>query len=338
MRKIRPRITPEEYELVKGIRDQCRENEISPRDLKHGWIKSKKSSLFFKNPLYQDVNGIDIEKAISDACAELRNYSPKWKPKKRKPGENLLLIDPADIHIGKLASAFETGETYNSQIAVQRVIDGVEGILSLSAPYAIDQIVLVIGNDVLHIDTPKRTTTSGTPQDTSEMWYESFLKANKLFIDVIKRLWELAPVHVVYNPSNHDYMSGFFLANGFLNYFHDTKGITFDITMSHRKYYVYHNNLIGTTHGDGAKKADLGLLMAHESKEWSKVKHRYFYTHHVHHKDVKDQLSVVVESLRSPSGTDGWHHRNGYQHAPKAIEGYIHHKEHGQTSRFTHLF
>ena len=49
-------------------------------------------------------------------------------------------------------------------------------------------------------------------------------------------------------------------------------------------------------------------------------------------------MSVNVETLRSPSSADGWHHRNGYQYAPKAVEGYIHHPEHGQVARLTHIF
>ena len=106
----------------------------------------------------------------------------------------------------------------------------------------------------------------------------------------------------------------------------------------HRKYYTWNNNLIGTTHGDGAKEDLLPLLMAQESKDWSTTKHRYIYTHHVHHKKSKDYIGVTVESLRSPSGTDGWHHKNGYQHAPKAIEGFIHCPEHGQVARLVHIF
>jgi len=49
-------------------------------------------------------------------------------------------------------------------------------------------------------------------------------------------------------------------------------------------------------------------------------------------------MSVCVEALRSPSGADGWHHRKGYCHSPKAIEGFIHDFEHGQLQRLTHLF
>ena len=115
--------------------------------------------------------------------------------------------------------------------------------------------------------------------------------------------------------------------------------ITFDVSIKHRKYYQYGKNLIGSTHGDGAKIDSLASLMAHETpKMWSDTKHRYFYTHHLHHKTGKDLIGCTVEALRSPSGTDSWHHRNGYTGSPKAIEGFLHHKEYGQIARLTHLF
>jgi len=78
--------------------------------------------------------------------------------------------------------------------------------------------------------------------------------------------------------------------------------------------------------------------MAHESDKWTLCKHRYIYTHHLHHKVSKDVMSVCVETLRSPSGTDSWHAKKGFQHSPKAIEGFIHHKTQGQKARLVHLF
>lgn len=256
----------------------------------------------------------------------------------KQDDEHLLIVDPADIHIGKLAESFETGEDYNNQIAVQRVREGVEGILHKARGFRIDKILFVGGNDILHIDTPRRMTTSGTPQDTEGMWYSNFLIAKELYIEVLNRLLKVADVHFVYNPSNHDYTHGFFLADVIQTYFKDCKNITFDCSIAHRKYFVYGDNLIGTSHGDGGKTQDLPLTMAHESPDWSRCKHRYFYIHHFHHKVSKDYMGVCVEALRSPSGTDSWHHRNQYQHAPKAIEGFIHHPKFGQIARLTHLF
>ena len=256
----------------------------------------------------------------------------------KQDDEHLLIIDPADVHIGKLAESFETGEDYNNQIAVQRVREGVEGILYKARGFRVDKILFVGGNDILHIDTPKRTTTSGTPQDTDGMWYSNFLIAKQLYIEVLNRLLKVADVHFVFNPSNHDYTHGFFLADVIQTYFKDCENITFDCDISHRKYFVYGDNLIGTSHGDGGKTQDLPLTMAHESPDWSRCKHRYFYIHHFHHKVSKDYMGVCVEALRSSSGTDSWHHRNQYQHSPKAIEGFIHHPKFGQIARLTHLF
>ena len=72
--------------------------------------------------------------------------------------------------------------------------------------------------------------------------------------------------------------------------------------------------------------------------EWANTKHRYIYTHHVHHKTSKDYIGITVESLRSPSGTDSWHHRNGYTGSVEAVEAFIHHKQYGQIARLTHIF
>jgi hypothetical protein len=316
---------------------ECEEVGIPLDSVRHGWYKGKRWSIAFRP---DENEGPSFDDMLRDHIGEVDKHAFKYEPIKRSISQtgNLLVIDPADIHIGKLASSFETGEDYNNQIAVKRVLDGVEGILSKAAGFNIDQIIFVAGNDVLHVDSPKRTTTSGTPQDTDGMWYDNFLIAKKLYIDVIDKLLQVADVHFMYNPSNHDYTHGFFLADSIKSWYKDCKNMTFDVSIAHRKYYTYGTSLIGTTHGDGAKWQDLGKLAAVESPDWSSTKHRYVYTHHVHHKIVKDDIGVTVESLRSPSGTDGWHHRNGYQHSPKAVEGFIHSKEHGQVARFTHLF
>ncbi len=341
--KIKIRVDEDELEVINNLRtlwNQAIDEGVEPSEVKHGWLKSDKSSLFVKNHAYKEPEQKKIEETFENLIEEFKNYSPNYPTIKRVKSKDghLLVVDPADIHIGKLCKAFETGEEYNSQIAVKRVKEGVQGLLDKSKGFNIDKILLVIGNDVLHTDTPKRTTTSGTPQDTDGMWYDNFLDGVRLYVDIIEMLIQVADVHVTFNPSNHDYISGFFLAQLIETHFRNSENITFNVSISHRKYFIYGENLIGTTHGDGAKTADLPMLMAHESKYWGSCKHRYIYTHHVHHKNSKDYMSVCVESLRSPSSADSWHHRNGYQHAPKAVEGFLHHKKHGQIARFTHLF
>ena len=344
MSKFRPRITREEFEIVskyRAIKNEANQLGLDDKDVKHGWLKSKEASLYFTNPNYKSSEERNLEEIRNGILDDIKNYSPNYPNIIRQPNSDghLLVIDPADVHIGKLCDAFETGEDYDAQIAVKRVLEGVNGILQKSQGFNIDKILFIGGNDILHIDTPRRTTTGGTPQDTDGMWYKNFLIAKQLYVEILETLLAVADVHFTFNPSNHDYVHGFFLADVIRTWFRECKQITFDCSISHRKAFKYGLNLIGTTHGDGAKQQDLPLLMATEFPlEWSQTKHRYVYTHHVHHKTSKDYIGVTVESLRSPSGTDSWHHIKGFQHSPKAIEGFIHSKLNGQVARLCHIF
>lgn len=296
-------------------------------------IASNNVSTSFDLDTFKDDLLESIEKISTRPRTLIRNVS------NQSSEGHLLVVDPADVHIQKLATVFETGDEYNSQIACQRVREGIEGLLEKSKGFNIDRILFVGGNDILHTDSPKKTTTSGTFQDVDSNWYTAFAVAKSLYIEVIDRLLEVADVHFVHNPSNHDWMISTLLADVIQTYYKDCKNITFDCDLRHRKYFQYGKNLIGTTHGDGAKNDILPILMAtEEPKMWSDSKHRYVYTHHVHHKVSKDYIGVTVEALRSPSGTDGWHNRNGYCGVPKAVEGFIHHPEFGQVARLTHNF
>lgn len=323
-----------------GIYNATEELDVPNTKVKHLWLKNKTASLFVKNPDYIDSVEANLSNLKNDLIIDLQAYAPLFSKIERIENKDsyLLVIDPADIHIGKLCSAFETGEDYTNQIAVNRVLDGVKGILQKISSFNIDKILFIGGNDILHVDNPKRTTTAGTSQDTDGMWYDNFLIAKQLYIDILEMLLSVADVHFTFNPSNHDYTNGFFLAQVIETYFKNCQNITFDCSIAHRKAFKYHNNLIGTTHGDGAKLQDLPLLMAVEfSNDWANTKHRYVYTHHVHHKTSKDYAGITIESLRSPSGTDSWHHRNGYL-SIKAIEGFLHCKHNGQIARITHIF
>lgn len=323
--------------INKGVYDECERIGIDPSLISHYWYKGKHYSINVK----KKSDAFDYNEFKDDLISEISKWSPNYERVKRSTSKDphCLVFSPADIHIGKLASSFETGEEYNQQIAVQRVREGLTGIIKKSEGFDIEKIIFIAGNDILHIDTTKRTTTAGTPQDTDGMWYDNFINAKRLLVDIIETLVTIADVEVHFNPSNHDYMSGFMLFDSVSSWFKNHNQVSFNGDISHRKYTKYGNNLIGMTHMDGAKPADLPLLMAHEApKEWSECKHRYIYGHHLHHKTSKDYMSVCVETLRSPSGTDGWHHRKGYQHQPKAVEAFVHHKEHGQVARLTHIF
>ena len=326
------------------VEDAIVKHNLQDTNWSSAWIKSKEISLLVKNPKITSEDTVDMQEVMKDFRKDMKSYSPKYPKIKRKKIEegHMLVIDPADLHIGKLGITYEN---YNSDIAIKRAEEGVRGLIQKAQGYPIDKILLVVGNDVLHTDNTSGSTTKGTSQDTDRGWYDNYQRARKLYVKIIEMLLVVADVHIAHCPSNHDYITGTLLSESLYCWFRNNKNVTFDLGQKHRKYIKYGSSLISVSHGDGAKLDATPILMAEEAKQdWADTTYRYIYLHHIHHKETykfkasKDFPGVCVEFLRSPSGTDIYHDKHGYTGAVKAIEGFIHSKTGGQIARLSHLF
>ena len=363
-RKAGLSITEEYAGEHKALNEECESKGIPIQDVNHYWYKGEHFSIHLNNP----NGGINLEKVRDDMIGEMKRFAPKYPVIKRRKqkDEKLLIVDAADPHFGKRSTIEETGEETNLLSTEKRFAEGIEGLINKTDSYKFEKIVLIGGNDSLHTDNPFSTTTAGTKQDTAGMWYESFLSAKKANILAIDRLLTVADVHFVFCPSNHDFMTGFFLADTLKSWYSKNKNITFDVTPIHRKYIQYGHNLIGATHGDGAKEIELSDLMKTEAKKaWAQSLYAYWLVHHRHHSDTKGykngkgvkmekdykNLTVFntglslepsdycfVQYVRSISGTDRWHFTNGFAHSHKAMEAFIFDPMYGQTDKITHLF
>ena len=186
----RYRLTEDEANIIqqyRRVKEEARSEGLDPNDVHSGWIKSKNASLYFKNANFRSR---DLKQFKEDLIQELQQYAPEFKyiEKPNVSDGHLLLISPADIHIGKLCKSFVSGEEYNKQKAVIRTLEGVQGCLNKSRGFKIDKILLVIGNDVMHIDSFSNKTTRGTEQDVDGMFFEHFHIAKRLYINIIEML------------------------------------------------------------------------------------------------------------------------------------------------------
>ncbi len=341
--------TNENDQLSSVYLDYLAERGIEPEEVvscKH-WQSASgepRFSIVTKNDASRmsSVERTSLVNSIEDVIKKHKITYPKVP---KKSGKHLLVINPADVHIGKLAIAKETGEEYNRDIAKQRVLEGIQGLIDQAKGFDIEKVLFCIGNDILHVDNTYNTTTKGTPQDTHGKWWQSFELALEVYVSAVEMLLDVAPVDCVHSMSNHDYQSGYHLAHCLKSWFKDCDDVTVDEGPAYRKYYQYHNNMIGLEHGDGAKVNDLPLLMAQEApKLWANCEHRTMFLHHVHHKiklkfqSAKDYIGVTVEYMRSPSGADSWHSRKGYKGSPKAVEGFLFHKDNGRVASLTYNF
>jgi hypothetical protein len=345
-----PLNTNENDQLSTVYLDYLHERGIQPEDVvscKH-WQSASGEPRFSivtrnDNSVMTEDHREDFLDAIENTILRHKISYPKVSSKNL--GEHLLVVNPADIHVGKLALAKETGEEYNTDIAKQRVLEGVQGIIDRAKGYNVERVLFCIGNDILHVDNVFNTTTKGTPQDQDGKWWQSFEIALEVYVACVDMLLQLGPVDCVHSMSNHDYQSGYHLAHCLKAWYKDCEDVTVDEGPAYRKYYKYYNNMIGLEHGDGAKQADIPLLMAQESpRMWADCNHRTMFLHHVHHKiklkfqSAKDYIGVTVEYMRSPSGADSWHARKGYKGSPKAVEGFLFHRDNGRVASLVHNF
>jgi len=295
------------------------------------------------------------------------------KPRKLPPAfdegdGHLLVLDPSDVHIGKLSVEAETGYHYDCDVAEHRLVEGCRLLMERGKRNGVTHVLLVIGNDIAHIDTPRRTTTSGTPQDTHGSIFSIYRAAKRGYVRVVDTGLKMGlSVQVVFNPSNHDWVLGYSIAETVAAWFRGHPNVIasdYGISERHRKYVRFGRNLIGLSHGDGAKEADLPQIMLQEARgHIADCPHRYFYLHHFHHKiskhigvrpmaREKDHIAMTVmrsgagamegdnlavEYVRSPSPPDSWHDRNGYLNR-QAVEAFIHDAQDGQIMRLTGWF
>jgi hypothetical protein len=360
------------FHLSEGMQESMAAASLDGMSIDGGWIITDADGNLIKRSTRYSQKASDDGESLMDALRDgLSDLEPGQYQKiplaRPAPAGGLLVVDLADVHIGKLSVRSETGVTYDRDIAVDRMLHGTKALLRKASGHGIARVLVVLGNDILHIDNPKGKTTSGTEQDTVGSLHQMYQDAQRAYIAVIEACAADHHVDLIYCPSNHDWMMGWALANSIGVWFRHHPNVAaseYNLSQAHRKYYRYERNLIGLTHGDGAKEADLYPLMMTEARSHvSDCVHRYWYLHHLHHKirkahgvrphdREKDHIgltvikggmgaqegdNVQIEYVRSPSPPDAWHDRNGYVNR-QAVECFIHDPHGGQYARFTEWF
>lgn len=302
---------------------------------------------------------------------EMKANAPRPRPVRypAAPDRQLMAeLSLPDLHAGKLAWSPETGNNYDTPEAAAVFLDAVGKLLGELDGKPITEIMLPVGSDFFHIDTPEGTTTAGTRQDSDTRWQKTFLRLKETVIAAVEMCREIAPTHVHVVPGNHDYNKTFFFGDTLASWFHNTPGVKIHNSPFPRKYHLFGCVLIGLTHGDQESPTDLPTTMALEVPElWARARHREWHTGHFHkmakrtysgrkarvirgaEQDVLDypaeacleddtRNAVVWRSLPSLSATDAWHARRGYVKGPRAAQCYLWDHEHGYAGHINYAY
>ena len=251
--------------------------------------------------------------------------------------DDLLTVYPqGDPHAGLYAWKDETGQGFDL-VEFERTTKAVIDRLVASAAPSTYALYIDLG-DSFHADNNASRTKSGHHLDTHGRHAEVVRAVIRCKRHHIARMLERhREVTVRINPGNHDGITALMLAEMLALLYENEPRVTVSTSPNPYWFHGFGANLIGTTHGDGAKGANLPLLMAVDAPAmWLASEHgsRVWFVGHVHHKDVKDHPGVTVEYCRTLAAPDIWSHASGYR-SKRSMEAVTFHRQDGEVERHT---
>ena len=251
--------------------------------------------------------------------------------------DDLLTVYPqGDPHAGLYAWKDETGQAFDLAEYERVTKAAIDRLVASAAPSA--HALFIDLGDSLHADNNASRTKSGHHLDTHGRHAEVVRSVIRCKRHHIARMLERhAHVTVRINPGNHDGVTALMLAEMMAMIYENEPRVTVATSPNPYWFHGFGANLIGTTHGDGAKGANLPLLMAVDAPAmWLASEHgsRVWFVGHVHHKDVKDYPGVTVEYCRTLAAPDIWSHASGYR-SKRSMEAVTYHRLDGEVERHT---
>jgi hypothetical protein len=267
-----------------------------------------------------------IRAEVKDLKADAKRAARDYPVVPRKPSTgNMLEISIPDLHAGKLAWGKETGwGNYDANIAEQVFEDALTALLERTSSYSFDEVLFVVGNDLLHSDNMSGTTTAGTPLDNDGRYQRVFKKVREMVTRAIERLRLVAPVTVLMVRGNHDALSTWHLGDSLECLFAKCDDVVINNVPTSRKYHQWGKVMLMFTHGNSGKLADYPLLMAVEQPVmFGSTEFREAHTGDKHQLKVHELHGVRVRISPALCPPDAWHCEHAFVGNPRSAEGFV---------------
>ena len=274
-----------------------------------------------------------IKSALDEMSKTIPRLPPIPKPKKID-ADTMAVYPFGDPHIGLHAWHEDTGNDYDLKIAESVNMQAMQLAVNKAPPS--EQALIVNVGDFFHSDNEENRTASGHALDVDSR----YSKIIRIGVRIMQTLINLAltkhkSVRVINSKGNHDQKSSQWLAVALDARYHDEPRVQIDMNPSEYQYIQFGKVLVGVCHGDKIKPADLESVMASdEPLLWGATTHRYWYTGHVHHDQLKEYRGCKFESFRTLAAKDAWHAGKGYR-SGRDLKVIILHKEFGEVERYT---
>ena len=146
----------------------------------------------------------------------------------------------------------------------------------------------------------------------------------KNIIQIVYKLTDIAPVHVIYVGGNHDKITSFTMTEAMYWHFLNNDNVEVDSVFNNRKYIMIGKNLLGFAHGADEKKNIIYCMQNDVPELWGKAKYREFHLSHFHKEKMTDeQNEIIFRWISAICGTDSWTYNSGYVGAQKKAQSFI---------------
>lgn len=270
------------------------------------WVKTER-----KRP-----EPMELLEEMRKAVAEWpeRFEPPPYQAPDQTDAELMAVYPLGDPHIGMLSWARETGANFDLEIAERNLVNATRMLASM-APMAKRGVIIQLG-DFFHADDNKaRTPQSGHVLDVDGRHAKVLRVGIRTMIGVIDAALTRHEIVDVYClRGNHDPNSAIALQLMVEQAYRDEPRVVVCDSPAYYKCLEFGANMIGMTHGDGAKPQDVPGVFACDFPEiWGRTTYRHVYSGHVHHESVKEYRGIVLETVRTLAAGDAWHSTMGYR-------------------------
>lgn len=274
-----------------------------------------------------------VREFVRVLAEDVRGLAPSVEPPEHCMDDLLAVYPLGDPHFGMYAWAKEAGDDFDLNIARKLTLGAVDRLVQ-AAPPASTAILLPLG-DVFHMDDQSNQTPQHRHQLDADGRFPKVLEVGiQTFRHAALRLLEKhASVVIRFVGGNHDPHAIWSLAFTIAAYFENEPRVTVDLSPAAHWFYRFGKVLLGATHGDKTKHAQLlGVMAADRAEDWGQTKHRYFYTGHIHSQTVTELPGLQCESFRTLAAKDA--HAAGYGYrAGRDMRCIVHHRDHGEIER-----
>ena len=282
------------------------------------------------------------EKALEGLIERVKNHAPLYGVESfsYSPINDGYLMVPNlyDVHLGKRS---QHGRSYSLEQAkgdFVKIAEAIVGQISVNSKQ-VNQIMFPVGNDLLHVDTIRDTTSYGTWVEMSSDIRNAIDAACEATTKAIELFATVAPVEVIPVEGNHDRLQTYWIGKYLQAFFTNHPNVIVRDLKLERQYYQWGRVGIGLTH-DGRKPQELATLFPIEARYmWPEIEWTEWLTGHFHHQRgalyaVDSVRGTVVRTISGLCDMDNYHSLHLFVGTHQAADVLYYHSDNGPAGSF----